>query len=100
MNEDAMPVPARLDKYIETEKQRHFSRDFMVGWEHFDTWEQATVSDSGPAIRTCKIFEEDIVAYTRACGQNDPLMINPADARKHSPTGAVLQPPVPVTSNG
>ena len=41
-----MPVPARLDKYIETDKQRHFSRDFMIGWENYETWEQATVGES------------------------------------------------------
>ena len=72
-----MPVPARLDAYIETEKQRHFSRDFMIGWENYETWEQATVGDSGPALRTFRIAEEDIVSYNRACGETDPLMIDP-----------------------
>jgi hypothetical protein len=72
-----MPVPARLDAYIETEKQRHFSRDFMIGWENYETWEQATVGDSGPALRTFRIAEEDIVSYNRACGETDPLRSTP-----------------------
>ena len=38
-----MSVPARLDRYIETEKQRHFSRDFMTGWQDYETWDEATV---------------------------------------------------------
>src|SRR5258706_2118818 len=91
--EEGMPVPARLDAYIETEKQRHFSRDFMIGWENYETWEQATVGDSGPALRTFRIAEEDIVSYNRACGETDPLMIDPVYARQNSPTGEVLQHP-------
>ena len=82
-----MPVPARLDKYIETDKQRHFSRDFMIGWGNYETWEQATVGESGPGMRTFKITEEDIVSYNRACGETDPLMIDPVYARQNSPTG-------------
>jgi acyl dehydratase len=96
--EEAMPLPARLDAYIETEKQRHFSRDFMIGWENYETWEQATVGDSGPALRTFRIAEEDIVSYNRACGETDPLMIDPVYARQNSPTGEVLQHPVFVTT--
>jgi len=44
-----MPVPSRLDRYVETEKQRHFSRDFMIGWEQYETWDEAIVGQSGLA---------------------------------------------------
>ncbi len=90
-----MPVPSRLDRYVETEKQRHFSRDFMVGWEAYETWDEATVGQNGPAQRTFEITEEDILDYNRACGETDPLMIDPDFARKHSPTGELLQHPAP-----
>src|SRR6266446_6319867 len=93
-----MPVPSRLDEYIETEKQRHFSRDFVVGWEAYETWDEATVGQSGTGQRTFKISEEDILDYNRACGETDPLMVDPAYARKHSPTGELLQHPVFVTT--
>ncbi len=93
-----MPVPSRLDEYIETEKQRHFSRDFVVGWEEYETWDEATVGQSGAGQRTFKISEEDILDYNRACGETDPLMVDPAYARKHSPTGELLQHPVFVTT--
>src|SRR5260370_38663522 len=96
--EEAMPVPARLDAYIETEKQRDFSRDFMIGWEDYETWEQATVGDSGPALRTFRIAEEDIVSYNRACGETDPLMLDPVYARQNSPTAEVLTAPLFVTT--
>src|SRR6266566_8209352 len=82
-----MPVPSRLDRYVETEKQRHFSRDFMIGWEAYETWDEAAVGQSGLAQRTFEITEEDILDYNRACGETDPLMIDPVFAREQSPTG-------------
>jgi len=93
-----MPVPERLNRYIETEKQRHFSRDFLVGWGNYETWEEATVGQSGPAQRVFEISEEDILSYNRACGETDPLMVAPEYARKHSPTGELLQHPIFVTA--
>src|SRR5258708_33001470 len=93
-----MPVPDRLNKYIETEKQRHFSRDFLAGWENYETWAEATVGQSGPAQRVFEISEEDILSYNRACGETDPLMVAPEYARKHSPTGELLHHPIFVTA--
>jgi acyl dehydratase len=93
-----MGVPARLDRYIETEKQRHFSRDFLAGWEDYETWEQARVGESAPAQRTFEISEEDILSYNRACGETGPLMVDPGYAREHSPTGELLQHPIFVTA--
>ncbi len=107
-----MPVPSRLDRYIVTEKQRHFPRDFMVGWEAYETWDEATVGQSGPGQtwdeatvgqsgpgqRTFKITEEDILDYNRACGETDPLMVDPEYARNKSPTGELLQHPIFVTT--
>lgn len=93
-----MPVPSRLNRFVETEKQKHFQRDFMVGWEAYETWEEATVGQSGPGLRTFKITEEDILDYNRACGETDSLMVDPEYARKNSPTGELLQHPIFVTT--
>jgi acyl dehydratase len=93
-----MPIPSRLDKYVETEKQRNFSRDFMVGWEAYETWDEATVGQSGPGLRTFEVTEEDILDYNRACGETDPLMVDPEYARRNSPTGELLQHPIFVTT--
>ena len=93
-----MSVPSRLDRYIGTEKQKHFPRDFMVGWEAYETWDQATVGQSGIGQRSFEIREEDILDYNRACGETDPSMVDPAYARQHSPTGELLQHPVFVTT--
>lgn len=93
-----MAVPQRLDQYIETDKQRHFPKDFMQGWQDYETWDEAIVGANGPAQRTFVINDEDVVAYNRACGETDPLLTDAAHAAKHSPTGEVLQHPVFVTT--
>jgi hypothetical protein len=70
-----MPVPSRLDRYIETEKQKHFTRDFIVGWEAYETWEEAIVGQSGPGQRAFKITEEDILEYNRTCGETGRIRL-------------------------
>src|SRR5260221_458768 len=93
-----MPVPGRLDRYIVTEKQRLFARDFMLGWETYETWDDATVGQSQLAQRTFEITEADILEYNRACCETDPLMVDPLHARTNSPTGELLQHPIFVTA--
>ena len=95
-----MNVPDRLNLYIETDKQRHFQRDFLADWESYETWEEARVGEVSPALRTFEIREEDILSYNRACGETDPLLVEPAYARAHSPTGELLQHPIFVTTIG
>jgi acyl dehydratase len=89
-----------LDKYATTVKQRSFSRDFLAGWENYETWDEATVGETGPAQRTFEVTEEDIIAYNRACGETDPIMVDPVYAKAHSPTGYVLPHPVFATTIG
>ncbi len=59
-----MSVPARLDSYIETDKQRHFSRDFLAGWTEYETWEQARVGEVAPAQRTFELLQHPIFVTT------------------------------------
>jgi len=70
----------------------------MIGWEAYETWDEAAVGQSGLAQRTFEITEEDILDYNRACGETDPLMIDPVFAREQSPTGELLQHPIFVTT--
>lgn len=93
-----MSIPARLNQYLVTEKQRHFPKHFLNGWQSYETCEEATVGASGPAQPTFKIVDQDIVEYNKACGESDSPMIDAAYAREHSPTGEVLQYPIFVTA--
>jgi acyl dehydratase len=93
-----MPIPERLEQYIETTKQRSFPKDFLEGWQNYEVWDQATVGASATGQRSFRIAQEDVVAYNKACGETDPLMIDPEYAATHSPTGEVLQHPIFVTT--
>jgi len=95
-----MALPSRLTQYMETSKQREFAQDFTVGWETYETWEDATVGDHGPAAHTFTIDDEDIAAYNRSCGETGPLYVDPEYARQHSPTGQILQHPIFATTIG
>ncbi|MCF3593074.1 hypothetical protein LZG00_03590 [Rhodobacteraceae bacterium LMO-12] len=95
-----MSVPERLNQYIKTDKQREFSREFTVGWENYEIWEEATVGETGPASHTFTIKDEDIIQYNLSCGETDPLYVDPEYAREHSPTGSVLQHPIFATTIG
>ncbi len=95
-----MQVPTRQDQYTETTKQQSFEKDFHLGWEHYETWEEATVGERAPASHTFTVVAEDIVSYNRACGETDPLYTDPEYALEHSPTGEVLQHPIFATTVG
>jgi len=88
----------RVAVYLETEKQRRFERDFLAGWEHYETWDTVEIGPVGPAARDYVVEEEDVLSYNRACGETDPLMVDPEYARKHSPTGKIIAHPVFFTS--
>ena len=77
----SMPYPERLNQYAETEKQRHFPKDFMIGWENYETWEDASVGQSGPAQRVFKITAEDIVSYNRSALPDEGATTGPTAAR-------------------
>jgi acyl dehydratase len=83
----------RLAMYVETEKQRRFERDFLTGWEEYETWDTVEIGPMGPAARDYLVEEEDVLSYNRACGETDPLMVDPKYARTHSPTGKIVPHP-------
>jgi acyl dehydratase len=93
-----MQVPERLDQYIETERQQRFEREFHVGWEQYETWEEANVGERATASHTFSVLAEDIVSYNRACGETHPLYVDPEYAHEHSPTGELLQHPIFATA--
>jgi acyl dehydratase len=89
-----MPYPSRLNEFVRTDNQRRFTKDFLVGWEKYETWEKAVVGQKITAPELFEVKEEDVIEYNLACGETDPLMIDAQYARQHSPTGEVLQHPV------
>lgn len=83
----------RIDYLFETEKQLAFDRDFLSGWELYDTWDEIEMGRAYNAPNDYVVREEDLVYYNRALGETDPLLIDPQHAAQHSPTGHVIAHP-------
>lgn len=88
----------RVERYLETEKQRAFESDFLAGWERYETWSEVEVGSMRPAAREFPVTEEDVLAYNHAAGETDPLMVDPTFARVHSPTGEIVAHPLFLTA--
>lgn len=84
----------QVEQYLETEKQREFPRDFLAGWQDYETWDTVEVGRPVVMRQSFVVEEEDVVAYNRALGETDPLMVDPEYARDHSPTGALVAHPL------
>lgn len=83
----------RLDPLFETAKQRDFDRDFLRGWERYDTWDEVEVGREYAAPNEYLVTAEDLVYYNRAVGEADPLTVDEAYAAERSPTGNVIAHP-------
>lgn len=91
-------MATKVGEYLETEKQRGFSRDFTEGWEEYETWDTVEIGRSNESVRTFTVEEEDVLSYNRALGETDPLMVDPEYAREHSPTGRIIAHPLFLTT--
>lgn len=83
----------RIDYLFETQKQLAFDRDFLSGWELYDTWDEIEMGRPYSAPNDYVVQEEDLVYYNRALGETDPLLVDPQHAAQHSPTGHVIAHP-------
>lgn len=90
--------PARVAPYLETEKQRGFERDFIAGWDGYETWDGVEIGVPHRAPREFVVAEEDVLSYNRAVGETDPLMVDPEYAHTHSPTRQLVAHPLFLTA--
>lgn len=83
----------RIGHLFETEKQKEFDRDFLSGWELYETWDEVEVGRPFKAPNDYHVKAEDLIYYNRAIGETDPLLIDQASALARSPTGNVIAHP-------
>ena len=91
-------MTTRVAEYLETEKQRGFSWDFLAGWEDYETWDTVEIGCPRQSRQKFLLKEEDVLSYNRALGETDPLMVDPDYARMHSPSGTVVAHPLILTA--
>ncbi len=84
----------RLAALARTAKQREFERDFVATWEDHVTWDAAAMREPIQTPGEFVVEEEDILAYNRALGETDPLLVDPDYAREHAPGGTIVAHPL------
>lgn len=88
----------RLAALARTAKQRAFDGDFVATWEDHVTWDTAVMREPVQVPGEFVVEEEDVLAYNRALGETDPLLVDPDHAREHAPGGSVVAHPLFATA--
>src|SRR5437867_3047050 len=84
----------RLAQFFTTEKQRSFETNFLLGAENYEVWDEVEVGAVFDGQNIFAVTEEDLLAFNLGVRETHPLFVDPEYARKHSPTGAVLDHPL------
>ncbi|MGV9709295.1 MaoC family dehydratase [Gordonia sp. NPDC003424] len=89
---------ARFERFVTTERQREFHRDFLSGWRANEFWADLEVGVWQDLPDVFEVRQEDVLAYNRAVGEEHPLYVDPEYARAHAPGGSVLVHPIFATT--
>jgi hypothetical protein len=66
-----MSIPARLEKLIKAEKQRHFPKGLWSVGKIMRPGKMPRPASQVPHSQAFAITEEDILDYNKACGETD-----------------------------
>ena len=84
----------RLQQYFATAKQRGFETNFRLGAENYEVWDEVEIGATFNGQNTFEVTEEDLLAFNLGVAEQHPLFVDRKYARKHSPTGTVLDHPL------
>src|SRR5512136_1229104 len=82
----------RLNKYISTEKQKDFERNFFVNAEQYEVWDEVKIGEEYEAIRKFEVKAEDIKAFSQAVMDPNPLFNDEEYAKKTLWGGLIAHP--------
>jgi 3-hydroxybutyryl-CoA dehydratase len=88
-----------LNKYISTEKQKDFERNFFVNAEQYEVWDEVKIGEEYEAIRKFEVKAEDIKAFSQAVMDPNPLF-NDEEYAKKTPWGGLIAHPLFFTAIG
>jgi acyl dehydratase len=90
----AIETANRLAKHFNTDKQRAFESNFLKDAEVYETWDSVEIGRAFPGKLKFVVKDEDVLSYNKSIGETDPLMVDLAYAKKHSPTGGLIEHPL------
>jgi len=82
-----------LDRFLTTEKQRNFERNFFLDAEKYEVWDEVKIGEEYEASRKFEVEAEDIKAFSEAIMDTNPLFNDEAYAKK-SPWGGLIGHPL------
>lgn len=89
----------RLDKYVTTEKQKKFDRDFFKNAEQYEVWDEVKIGEEYEAAQKFDVKAEDIKAFSQAVMDPNPLF-NDEEYAKKTKWGGLIAHPVFYTAIG
>ena len=89
----------RLKNYLVTEKQRNFEMDFFADADHYEIWDEVEIGKEYEAKRKFEVKAEDIIAFSQAVMDNNPLF-NDEEYAKKTKWGGLIAHPVFYTAIG
>lgn len=83
----------RLNKFITTQKQKDFNRDFFIDAERYEVWDQIKIGEEYESERSFHVKAEDIKAFSEAVMDPNPLF-NDEEYAKKTPWGGLIAHPL------
>lgn len=81
-----------LRKYVETEKQKAMDPDFLKSADSYTAWDEVEVGREFPVETKFEVKAEDIISYSKAALDHNPIFNN-EEAAKRSPYGGLIAHP-------
>jgi acyl dehydratase len=88
-----------LDKFVTTSKQKDFERDFFANAEQYEIWDEVQIGQEYEASRKFEVKAEDIIAFSQAVMDPNPLF-NDEEYAKKTRWGGLIAHPVFYTAIG
>lgn len=84
---------AHLARYFTTRKQRSFETNFFLDADKYEVWDEIEIGVEHVSSRKFDVQKEDIVAFSQAIMDPNPLF-NDEDKAKQGPWGGLIAHPL------
>ncbi len=82
----------RLDSLLTTSKQKDFETNFFLNAEQYEVWDEIKIGEEYEAKRKFEVTAEDIIAFSRAVMDPNPLFNDEEYAKKTVWGGLIAHP--------
>ena len=82
-----------LDRFLSTEKQKDFERNFFVDADSYEVWDEVEIGKEYESEKKFDVKAEDIKAFSEAIMDTNPLF-NDEEYAKNTPWGGLIGHPL------